>query len=96
MSPEALRELADNEPNVFCTWEFYEYEIQSTPVLRGPQAQFNFTSKYIVKVDDFFLHYLQKVTFLFCNYIYNGECHSISGKRAQFFPNYSDGDARRP
>ena len=37
MSPEALRELGDNEPNVFCTWEFYEYEIQSTPVLRGPQ-----------------------------------------------------------
>ncbi|KAK2187638.1 hypothetical protein NP493_159g03000 [Ridgeia piscesae] len=60
LSPEALRELNDNEPNLFCTWEFYEYEIQSTPVLKGPLAEFKFTSKYIVKVDDFFLHYLQK------------------------------------
>lgn len=36
LSPEALRELSDNEPSVFCTWEFYEYEIQSTPVSKGP------------------------------------------------------------
>ena len=37
LSQEALRQMGDEEPNVFCTWEFYEYEIQSTPVLRGPK-----------------------------------------------------------
>lgn len=35
LSQEALRQMGDEEPNTFCTWEFYEYEIQSTPVLKG-------------------------------------------------------------
>ena len=35
LSAEALRLLGDDEPSLFCTWEFFEYEIQSTPVIRG-------------------------------------------------------------
>ncbi len=60
LNSEALRALGDDEPQLFCTWEFYEFEIQSTPVLRGPRPDYQFTSQYLVKVDDFFLHYLQK------------------------------------
>ncbi|XP_053402324.1 protein fantom-like isoform X7 [Mercenaria mercenaria] len=60
LSPEAIRLLGDEEPSLFCTWEFFEYEIQSTPVMRGTSSEFDFTSQYIVKVDDFFLHHLQK------------------------------------
>ncbi|KAL4234620.1 Protein fantom [Mactra antiquata] len=60
LSSDAIRLLGDEEPSLFCTWEFFEYEIQSTPVMRGNRPEFDFTSQYIVKVDDFFLHYLQK------------------------------------
>ncbi|XP_046328976.2 protein fantom-like isoform X5 [Haliotis rufescens] len=60
LSNDALRALGDEEPSIFCTWEFFEFEIQSTPVNRGPRSEYNFTSQYVVKVDDFFLHYLQK------------------------------------
>ncbi|XP_052231915.1 protein fantom-like isoform X2 [Dreissena polymorpha] len=60
LSNDATRLLGDEEPSLFCTWEFFEYEIQSTPVIRGSRPEFDFTSQYIVKVDDFFLHYLQK------------------------------------
>ncbi|KAK6185889.1 hypothetical protein SNE40_008027 [Patella caerulea] len=60
LSPDALRLIGDEEPSLFCTWEFFEFEIQSTPVVRGPRPVFDFTSQYVVKVDDFFLHYLQK------------------------------------
>lgn len=60
LSADALRQIGDEDPSLFCTWEFFEYEIQSTPVLRGSRPEFDFTSQYIVKVDDFFLHYLQK------------------------------------
>ena len=28
------------------------------------RPEFNFTSQYLVRVDDFFLHYLQKVNYL--------------------------------
>ncbi|KAK3603408.1 hypothetical protein CHS0354_009388 [Potamilus streckersoni] len=60
LSQEAIKLIGDEEPALFCTWEFFEYEIQSTPVLRGSSPEFGFTSQYIVKVDDFFLHYIQK------------------------------------
>ncbi|KAL3860281.1 hypothetical protein ACJMK2_010423 [Sinanodonta woodiana] len=60
LSQEAIKLIGDEDPALFCTWEFFEYEIQSTPVLRGSSPEFGFTSQYIVKVDDFFLHYIQK------------------------------------
>ena len=64
LSVDALREIHDDEPHLFATWEFFEHEVQATPVLKGPRPDFEFTSQYIVKVDDFFLHYLQKVSSL--------------------------------
>ena len=63
LSEDGLEALGDNEPSVFATWEFYEYEIQATPVMKGPRSEYQFTSQYLVKVDDFFLHYIQKVRF---------------------------------
>ncbi|XP_074644933.1 protein fantom-like isoform X2 [Tubulanus polymorphus] len=60
LSDEGLRALGDEEPSIFCTWEFYEFEIQSTTIKKGARPEINFTSQYIVKVDDFFLHHIQK------------------------------------
>ncbi|KAI4872166.1 hypothetical protein NFI96_031001 [Prochilodus magdalenae] len=57
-SPEALESLSDKEPTTFCTYAFYDFELQSTAVVRGPQPPYDFTSQYLVKVDDHFLHYL--------------------------------------
>ncbi|TSM52253.1 Protein fantom [Bagarius yarrelli] len=57
-SPEALDSLGDKEPATFCTYAFYDFELQSTAVVRGPQPVYNFTSQYLVKVDDLFLQYI--------------------------------------
>ena len=62
LTDEALRLLKDNEPSTLCTIEFFEHELQTTPIVKGRTAEFNFTSQYVIKVDDFFLHYLQKET----------------------------------
>ena len=35
LTKEALGQLGDEEPSLFCTWEFYEYEIQSTPIIKS-------------------------------------------------------------
>ncbi|XP_077993112.1 protein fantom-like [Glandiceps talaboti] len=59
-SREALKEMGDNEPSSFVTYEFFEFEVQSTPVVKGDKPGFEFTSQYIVTVDDFFLHHLMK------------------------------------
>ncbi|CAD5117963.1 DgyrCDS6705 [Dimorphilus gyrociliatus] len=60
LTPEAIEMIEDDEASVFCTYDFYEFETQATPVLRAPKPEFEFTSQYIVKTDDFFLYYLQK------------------------------------
>lgn len=52
----------DQEPSTFCTYAFYDFELQTTPIVRGLQPSYEFTSQYLVQVDDFFLQYIQKST----------------------------------
>ena len=35
LSQEGVKVLGDDEPALFATWEFYEFETQSTPVMKG-------------------------------------------------------------
>ncbi|XP_054715409.1 protein fantom-like [Uloborus diversus] len=53
------KKLGSN-PNVFMTWNFYEFELQSTPVVSAQKPSFNFTAQYNVQVDDYFLCYLHE------------------------------------
>ncbi|CAF1261553.1 unnamed protein product [Rotaria sp. Silwood1] len=48
------------EPSTFCSIEFFEHELQMTPIVKGRTPEYNFTAQYIVNVDDFLLYYLQK------------------------------------
>ena len=41
------------------------------------RPEFDFTSQYIIKVDDFFLHYLQKVTIIYCLLVTDRICQKI-------------------
>ncbi|XP_075796394.1 protein fantom isoform X1 [Pelodiscus sinensis] len=61
-STEAVRAFGDQEPATFCTYAFYDFELQTTPVICGLNPSYNFTSQYLVRVDDFFLQYIQKST----------------------------------
>ncbi|XP_050778480.1 protein fantom isoform X5 [Gopherus flavomarginatus] len=61
-STEAVHAFGDQEPVTFCTYAFYDFELQTTPVVRGLNPSYNFTSQYLVRVDDFFLQYIQKST----------------------------------
>lgn len=61
-SAEAIKAFRDQEPATFCTYAFYDFELQTTPVVRGLSPAYNFTSQYLVRVDDFFLQYVQKNT----------------------------------
>ena len=60
ISSDTLRILGEAETVVFCTWGFFEFELQKSPVVKSfnGTALFDCTSQYIVTVDDFFLSYL--------------------------------------
>ena len=60
LTNQGLDLFTESQPTLFVSYEFFEYEIQTTPVSHGCPWDFNFTSQYTVQVDDFFLHYLQK------------------------------------
>uniref|UniRef100_H0VMK1 Protein fantom n=1 Tax=Cavia porcellus TaxID=10141 RepID=H0VMK1_CAVPO len=61
-SSEVLQASGDKEPVTFCTYAFYDFELQTTPLVRGLHPKYNFTSQYLVHVDDLFLQYIQKNT----------------------------------
>lgn len=50
----------NNIPSTFCSLEFFEHELQMTPIIKSRTPEYNFTAQYIVNVDDFLLYYLQK------------------------------------
>ncbi|XP_027571629.1 protein fantom isoform X2 [Pipra filicauda] len=58
-SPEAMHAFGDQEPATFCTYAFYDFELQISPVVRGGAPCYDFTSQYLVQADDTFCHYLQ-------------------------------------
>uniref|UniRef100_A0AAQ5ZA12 C2 domain-containing protein n=1 Tax=Amphiprion ocellaris TaxID=80972 RepID=A0AAQ5ZA12_AMPOC len=60
LSPSALQVLGDTEPSTFCTYSFYLFDLHSTPVVTGRQPRYGFTSRYVVNMDDGFLHYLHR------------------------------------
>ncbi|XP_031314294.1 protein fantom isoform X1 [Camelus dromedarius] len=59
-SSEVLQASGDKEPVTFCTYAFYDFELQATPIVRGLHPEYNFTSQYLVHVNDLFLQYIQK------------------------------------
>ncbi|XP_006777114.1 PREDICTED: protein fantom isoform X1 [Myotis davidii] len=61
-SPEVWQASGDKEPLTFCTYAFYDFELQTTPIVRGLRPEYNFTSQYLVHVNDLFLHYIHKNT----------------------------------
>ncbi|XP_063801359.1 protein fantom isoform X2 [Pseudophryne corroboree] len=61
----ATNSFGDQEPATFCTYAFYDFELQTTPVMQGLQASYKFTTQYLVRVNDLFLQYVQKNTVRF-------------------------------
>eukprot|EP00794_Sanderia_malayensis_P018807 gene18807-20703_t len=60
LTNNGLKKFAQADPQTFVTIEFFEYEMQATPVFSGQRPLFNFTSQFIVVADDFFLHHIAK------------------------------------
>ncbi|KFP14931.1 Protein fantom [Egretta garzetta] len=59
-SSGAMHAFGDHEPATFCTYAFYDFELQTTPVVYGHTPSYDFTSQYLVQADDCFLDYIQQ------------------------------------
>uniref|UniRef100_A0A8C3RGS7 RPGRIP1 like n=1 Tax=Cyanoderma ruficeps TaxID=181631 RepID=A0A8C3RGS7_9PASS len=59
-SSEAIHTFGDWEPATFCTYAFYDFELQITPVVHGNAPSYDFTSQFLVQSDDIFFRYIQE------------------------------------
>ncbi|KAL9837218.1 protein fantom isoform 3-T10 [Geothlypis trichas] len=59
-SSEAMDTFGDWEPATFCTYAFYDFELQITPVVCGKTPSYDFTSQFLVQSDDSFFHYIHE------------------------------------
>ncbi|XP_066058512.1 protein fantom-like isoform X2 [Chamaea fasciata] len=59
-SSEAMHTFGDWEPATFCTYAFYDFELQITPVVYGNTPSYDFTSQFLVQSDDIFFHYIRE------------------------------------
>uniref|UniRef100_A0A8C9UHB0 Protein fantom n=1 Tax=Serinus canaria TaxID=9135 RepID=A0A8C9UHB0_SERCA len=59
-SSEAMHTFGDWEPATFCTYAFYDFELQITPVVHGKTPLYDFTSQFLVQSDDSFFHYIHE------------------------------------
>ena len=62
LTKEILISLGSMEPKIFATWTFYDHSMQYTPVIAGPEAVFDCSAYYKIKLDDAFLDYLADTT----------------------------------
>ncbi|VDK89359.1 unnamed protein product [Onchocerca ochengi] len=51
--------MATAQPVMFLAIEFYDFELQTTPMLRGNEIRLDFSTIYDVIVSNLFLHYLE-------------------------------------
>ncbi|XP_073912087.1 protein fantom isoform X2 [Castor canadensis] len=84
-SSEVLQASGDKEPVTFCTYAFYDFELQTTPIVQGLHPEYNFTSQYLVHVNDLFLQYIQKNTItLEVHHAYSTDYETIAACQLKF------------
>ncbi|VBB34174.1 unnamed protein product [Acanthocheilonema viteae] len=59
LTSHSLSQLGTARPVIFLAIEFYDFELQTTPMLTGPEIRLDFSTIYDVVVSNLFLHYLE-------------------------------------
>uniref|UniRef100_A0A183C5H4 C2-C2_1 domain-containing protein n=1 Tax=Globodera pallida TaxID=36090 RepID=A0A183C5H4_GLOPA len=59
LTEEAIRQAHNPCPMLFLAIEFFDFETQTTKVMNGPEAIFDFTTMFEAPISDLFIHYIQ-------------------------------------
>uniref|UniRef100_A0A914I078 C2 domain-containing protein n=1 Tax=Globodera rostochiensis TaxID=31243 RepID=A0A914I078_GLORO len=59
LTEEAIRQAQNPCPMLFLAIEFFDFETQTTKVMNGPEAIFDFTTMFEAPISDLFIHYIQ-------------------------------------
>nr|CAD2195245.1 unnamed protein product [Meloidogyne enterolobii] len=59
LTENCLKFAESQNPAVFVAIEFFDFELQTSQLVNGPEANLNFTSIFELTISDLFIHYLQ-------------------------------------
>ncbi len=79
LTQESLVALGIPEPKVFVTWTFYDHDLQYTPMANGPNAVFDSSSYYKIRLDDSLLDFMSGNEVLFdLHLVVGSDCKHVS------------------
>nr|CAD2193249.1 unnamed protein product [Meloidogyne enterolobii] len=59
LTENCLKFAESQNPAVFVAIEFFDFELQTSQLVNGPEVDLNFTSIFELTISDLFIHYLQ-------------------------------------
>nr|CAD2174787.1 unnamed protein product [Meloidogyne enterolobii] len=59
LTENCLKFAESQNPAVFIAIEFFDFELQTSQLVNGPEVDLNFTSIFELTISDLFIHYLQ-------------------------------------
>lgn len=62
INEKGLKITKSIKPMLFISLEFFDFELQTTPIINGPESQFDFSTIYEIIVSNLFIHYIEKVS----------------------------------
>uniref|UniRef100_A0AC35G4K3 RPGR-interacting protein 1 first C2 domain-containing protein n=1 Tax=Panagrolaimus sp. PS1159 TaxID=55785 RepID=A0AC35G4K3_9BILA len=59
-----LKHTSSIDPMLFLSLEFFDFELQTTPLIQGPEIVFEYSTVYDIVISNLFIHYIETVCFL--------------------------------
>ena len=59
-----LKHTSSPDPMLFLSLEFFDFELQTTPLIQGPESVFEYSTVYDIVVSNLFIHYIETVSIL--------------------------------
>lgn len=59
LNEEGTKLSSSAKPMLFLALEFFDFELQTTPLIQGPETSFDYSSVYDVIISNLFIHYIE-------------------------------------
>uniref|UniRef100_A0AC34GQK1 RPGRIP1 C-terminal domain-containing protein n=1 Tax=Panagrolaimus sp. ES5 TaxID=591445 RepID=A0AC34GQK1_9BILA len=59
ITENGLKHTASIDPMLFLSLEFFDFELQTTPLIQGPESVFEYSTVYDIVISNLFIHYIE-------------------------------------
>uniref|UniRef100_A0A914YXJ7 C2 domain-containing protein n=1 Tax=Panagrolaimus superbus TaxID=310955 RepID=A0A914YXJ7_9BILA len=59
ITENGLKHTSSIDPMLFLSLEFFDFELQTTPLIQGPESVFEYSTVYDILISNLFIHYIE-------------------------------------